>query len=83
MYERIRAILAGHAGMSANIADIGDNDDLYRAGMKSMATVQLMLALEEAFDLEFPEELLTRTTFRSVSTIAQALRSVDPNAATA
>jgi acyl carrier protein len=32
-----------------------------------------MLALEEAFDIEFPERMLNRRLFSSVSTIAAAL----------
>jgi acyl carrier protein len=32
-----------------------------------------MLALEETFDIEFPDRLLTKTTFSSVAAIRNAL----------
>jgi acyl carrier protein len=32
-----------------------------------------MLALEDAFDVEFPERLLRRRTFESIASIAAAL----------
>ncbi len=35
-----------------------------------------MLAIEDAFDVEFPDELLTRATFQSVESIRIALESL-------
>ena len=79
MIETIRELVWTHSGVSGNPASLKDDTDLYRAGMKSFASVQLMLALEEAFGIEFPEEMLNRATFRSVSAIAQAVRSLAPD----
>ena len=73
MMEKIRELIDLHAGLPAGSQEITDDTDLYRAGMKSFASVQLMLALEEAFDIEFPEEMLNRATFRSASAISQAV----------
>lgn len=78
MHDTIRALVAAHAGLPVSIDTISDDDDLYRAGMKSFASVQLMLGLEEAFEIEFPEELLTRATFRSVASIAEAVETIAP-----
>lgn len=78
MMEKIRELIAQHAGLPEAAAGIEDDTDLYRAGMKSFASVQLMLALEEAFDIEFPEEMLNRATFRSASSIAQAVEALSP-----
>lgn len=75
--EKIRELIAQHAGIPAGAAT-GDDDDLYRAGMKSFASVQLMLALEEAFEIEFPEEMLNRATFRSATAIARAVSALAP-----
>jgi acyl carrier protein len=35
-----------------------------------------MLALEEAFDIEFPEEVLKKSTFESVHYIARVIESL-------
>lgn len=52
---------------------LADSDDLYRAGMASHASVNVMLGLEDAFDVEFPDRMLTRGVFASVDAIAAAL----------
>jgi acyl carrier protein len=74
--ERVRNILAQHAKLSVNIASLSDDADLYGAGLSSFATVQLMLALEEEFNIEIPDRLLNRRSFESVSAIAGVIHSV-------
>jgi len=41
-----------------------------------VGTVELMMALEEAFDLEFPDKMMNRRNFASISGIEQALQSI-------
>jgi len=41
--------------------------------MTSHASVNVMLALEGTFDVEFPDRMLRRGVFESVSAIAAAL----------
>ncbi|PTM62121.1 phosphopantetheine binding protein [Phreatobacter oligotrophus] len=53
-----------------------DTSDLYEAGMTSFGSVQLMLALEEAFDIEFPERMLNRRLFSSIASITAALEEL-------
>jgi acyl carrier protein len=52
---------------------LSDSDDLYDAGLKSLATLQLILALEREFDLEFPESMLHRGTFSSLARIRESV----------
>jgi len=40
-----------------------------------------MLALENAFDVEFPDEMLTRSTFASIASIRNALEQLQGEAA--
>ena len=75
MIEQIRELVIAHAGLPAD-ADLTDDTDLYRAGMKSFSSVQLMLAIEETFSLEFPEEMLNRATFRSIGAIVRAVSTL-------
>jgi acyl carrier protein len=69
----IRGILAqyGRITMDANL--IKDDSDLYYAGLTSLATVNVMLALENHFDIEFPDSMLSRRTFASIESIAEAV----------
>jgi acyl carrier protein len=80
MIQKIRELIAEHAGLPAGADELGDDTDLYRAGMKSFASVQLMLALEETFDIEFPEDMLNRQTFRSPAAIQAAVAALAPDA---
>ncbi|MDQ1508748.1 MAG: hypothetical protein QOG50_592 [Actinomycetota bacterium] len=70
---RVREIVAAHARLAVDVATLADEDDLYSAGLTSHASVNLMLALEDAFDLEFPERLLRRQTFESIRAISNAI----------
>jgi len=69
----VRAVLAEHARLAVDVATLGDHDDLYAAGLSSHTSVTVMLACEDAYDVEFPQHLLTKATFASVAAIAAAL----------
>jgi acyl carrier protein len=67
--ETIRQVLAEHARLAVPVDTLSDDADLFGAGMTSHASVNVMLALEDAFDFEFPEKLLKKATFESVAAI--------------
>ncbi len=71
--EKVLEIVLAHGRLQADPSTITDTTDLYAAGLSSLTTVHLMLALEDAFDVEFPDELLSRRTFESVLSIAEAI----------
>jgi acyl carrier protein len=73
MDDQIRTVLAEHGRLAVDASTVGDNDDLYQAGLTSHASVNVMLALEDAFDVEFPEHMLRKKTFESVAAIRTAL----------
>jgi acyl carrier protein len=73
MDEEIRKILAEHGRILEDMATVGDEDDLFQLGMTSHASVNVMLALEDEFDFEFPERMLRKSTFESISAIRGAL----------
>ena len=74
--DRVRALLKTTGWLQTDIEALTSDADLYAAGLTSHATVTLMLALEEAFDVEFPDTLLRRRTFSSVDAIVEALTEV-------
>ncbi|MGO4438107.1 acyl carrier protein [Rhizobium sp. RAF56] len=73
MNETIRALLSKLGGLPMPVADLADDADLYAAGLSSFASVQLMLGIEEAFDIEFPDNLLNRKSFASVAAIEKTV----------
>jgi acyl carrier protein len=73
MDEQIRRVLEEHGKLSIDATVFEDSADLYQAGLTSYATVNVMLGLEEAFDVEFPQALLRKRTFESIASIREAL----------
>ncbi len=69
----IRDILAQHGRLSLPIEQLRDDTDLHYAGLTSLATVNVMLALEDRFGVEFPDAMLSRKTFTSLESIAEAV----------
>lgn len=77
MYQdQIRAILAEHGRLLVDVATLADEADLYQAGLTSLATVNLMLALEERFDVEFTDKMLGRKTFGTIAALNDAIASL-------
>jgi acyl carrier protein len=74
--ETIRTTLTQHGKLAVDVATLGDDDSLFSAGLTSHATVNVMLALEDAFDVEFPDSLLKRATFVSISSLRDAVDSL-------
>lgn len=74
--DEIRAILRDHARLAVEVTSLGDQSNLYEAGLTSHASVTLMLALEERFDIEFPERMLRRGAFASIATIRAGLEEL-------
>jgi acyl carrier protein len=72
----IREILVQHGRLAVDVSSLDEESDLYSAGLTSLATVGIMLALEDRFDIEFPESMLSRKTFKSVSAIAEAVSNL-------
>ena len=74
--DTIRRIIAEHGKLPVDVSTVADESSLYGAGLTSHASVNVMLALEDEFDVEFPERLLKRSTFESISNLRGALDSL-------
>lgn len=69
----VRRVLNEAGRLPLDADDLDDRADLYSAGLGSHATVDVMLALEEKFEIEFPTRMLSRSTFESIGSIAEAV----------
>lgn len=81
--DSVRDIVAQHGRLGVAVSELPDDGDLYSAGLTSLATVGLMLALEDAFDIEFPDAMLSRKTFASIASLAAAVETLTGAQATA
>ncbi len=76
MNDDIRSILKEHGRLAVGVETLKDDSDLYEAGMTSHASVNVMLALEGKFDIEFPDRMLKRGVFESISTMRAAVEEL-------
>jgi len=74
--DKIRQILENHGRLTTSVSELSIESDLYNAGLTSLATVGLMLALEEEFDIEFPDSMLSRKTFGNIESILDAVEEL-------
>jgi acyl carrier protein len=72
----ICTVLTDHARLKADAGSLDDHADLYQLGLTSHASVNVMLALEDSFDVEFPNQLLRKSTFQSIGSISAALEQL-------
>lgn len=79
MDDQIRAILKEHGRLTVDVASLPEDGDLYQAGMTSHASVNVMLALEGAFDVEFPDRMLKRNVFETIAAIRGAIQELTAN----
>jgi acyl carrier protein len=70
---QIRSILKDHGRLNKDALSLDASEDLYQAGMTSHASVNVMLGLEGAFDIEFPDHMLKRNVFNSIASIRTAV----------
>ncbi|HTQ04321.1 MAG TPA: acyl carrier protein [Polyangiaceae bacterium] len=76
MLDEIRAILKEHGRITVDPATLADDADLYLAGLTSHASVNVMLALEDKFEVEFPDRMLKRGIFGSIASIRAAIEEL-------
>lgn len=77
---RIRQVLKDHAHLGTKIDSLSPSADLYQAGMTSHASVNVMLALEGEFEIEFPDHMLKRSMFDSIASIQRAVEELTATA---
>jgi acyl carrier protein len=74
--ERIGQVIIAFGELGLNHEKINAEDDLFKLGMSSRASVGVMLALETEFDIEFPDAMLRRDVFESIRSISNAIESL-------
>ena len=70
--EIVQALLAKRAGAPL----LGPDQNLTDAGLTSLDMVNLMLTIEDAFEIEIPQRRMTPANFRTVSAIVNLVSTV-------
>ncbi|MFM0283517.1 acyl carrier protein [Paraburkholderia sediminicola] len=83
MKNQVRSILQEAACLDVPVDTLGDRDDLYAAGLSSLGSVRLMMAIEENFAIEIPPALITHDLFQSIDSLAHMIAHLVPEASLA
>jgi acyl carrier protein len=81
MQDEIREILAQSGRLAVPVESLEDEADLFAAGLDSLAIVNVLMSIEEHFDIELPDELLSRRSFSSISTLKRVVTDLTERAA--
>lgn len=77
--DGVRDIVGEQLGFAVRDYEVAPDDNLWDLGMTSLNCVGLMLAIEDTFDVELPENRLNEDTFRTMTTIAAAVAEAMPD----
>lgn len=69
MIDLVRQAIDKHGRLPQPARNLSENADLYELGLTSFAAVRIMLALEDAFNVQFPEHMLRRRNFATIGAI--------------
>ncbi len=78
MLDLVCQLLDAHGSLQAPVATLAPDADLYAHGLTSFAAIRIMLALEEAYDIQFPPHMLQRQSFASINSILACLEELQP-----
>lgn len=75
--HRVKQVIIRSLSLEVTPEEIGAEDALFGGGLglNSMATIEIIVGLEEEFDLEVPDEDLRVELFDSVKTMADYVRT--------
>lgn len=72
----VRKILSEYSKLAVDVDTLANDSDIYEAGLTSLTTVSVMLAIEDQYDVEFEDHMLSRATFQSINTLVAAIEEL-------
>ncbi|MCY3683043.1 MAG: acyl carrier protein [Gemmatimonadetes bacterium] len=75
--HRVKQVIIRTLSLEVDADEIDDEDELFGGGLgiNSMATIEIIVGLEEEFGIEVPDEDLRVELFDSVQTMADYVRT--------
>ena len=76
--HRVKQVIIRTLSLEVEAEEIDNEDELFGGGLgiNSMATIEIIVGLEEEFGIEVPDEELRVELFDSVQTMADYVRAV-------
>lgn len=78
MFNAIQTIIDHEVTLAIPAAHLTQRADLYALGLTSFDAIRLLVAIERAFNVELPREMLKRETAASIASIAAAIQAATP-----
>ncbi|MBJ7354133.1 MAG: hypothetical protein JHC98_04850 [Thermoleophilaceae bacterium] len=75
----IRELIAENSELELTDA-ISNDDDLFAAGMQSLDCVRILVAVEDEFEIELPNEKIDRSIFATVTNLTTVVAEFLPEA---
>jgi acyl carrier protein len=74
--EQIRQVLTESGRLAVPTTGLDSEADLFTVGLDSLAIVNVLMSLEELFDIELPDELLSRRSFSNIATLEEIITNL-------
>ena len=81
MHEAIKRLIDQEASVAICADDLALHANLYALGLTPYAAVRLLVAIERAFEVEFPRHRLNKRSMSSIAAIAAGLDELAPKEA--
>ncbi len=78
MLAKIQGLIEQEAKLAIPVAHLTPKANLYDLGLTSFDAIRLVVAIERAFKVEFPREMLKSQSAASIEAIVASLQSVQP-----
>ncbi len=76
MKAELREIIARHGRLPVPVEQLADDADLFAAGLDSLAVTNILLAVEDRFEIEFAEAQLVRASFASIDALSRVVAAL-------
>lgn len=71
---KVRELVGENSGLALEDG-FQNSDDLFAAGLQSLHCVRVLLAIEDDFDIEIPQDKIDRELFSTIDNLAAAVTS--------
>jgi acyl carrier protein len=72
LQQSVRALISENSGIEVTDA-ISNTDDLFEAGLQSLDCVRILIAIEDDFEIELPNDIIERKLFSTVENLSAAI----------
>ena len=74
--DEIRDLVLAQARLPLSAASVSDVTNLDEAGLTSLARINMIIAIEERYEITFDDELLTRENFKNIQSISRLVKNL-------